>query len=73
MTILKERKTLTLDSDVVAAFEDGNLSGEVNQILREEIARRQARAALAAYIDGLAAEFGAPDPAQVEEFRRELR
>ncbi|MDR2566536.1 MAG: type II toxin-antitoxin system CcdA family antitoxin, partial [Bifidobacteriaceae bacterium] len=62
MTVKKERRTLTLDSDVLQAFAPGNLSGEVNEVLREELARREARSALAAFVAGLDAEFGQPAP-----------
>jgi len=70
----KVRKTLTLDPAVVAALGDdpNALSATVNTILSDEIARRERRAALAAFVDRLDAEFGKPDPAEVERFRRLL-
>ena len=70
----KVRKTLTLDPDVVATFgEDPSaLSATVNAVLREEMLRRQRRAALAAFVAELNAAFGEPDPDDVERFRRAL-
>ncbi|NNG35422.1 hypothetical protein [Nakamurella aerolata] len=70
----KVRKTLTLDPEVVDAFgqDAAALSATVNGILREELDRRQRRAALRRYVDALAEEFGEPDPTDVERFRRAL-
>jgi hypothetical protein len=70
----KVRKTLTLDPEVVAALGDdpNALSATVNSILSDEIARRARQAALAAFVDRLDAEFGPPDPVEVERFRRLL-
>lgn len=73
VSLPKVRRTLTLDADVVAAFEDTpSLSAEVNMVLREELRRRVARAELEAFVARLDAEFGAPDPAEVEHFARLL-
>jgi len=70
----KVRRTLTLDADVVAAFEDTpSLSAEVNTVLREELRRRVARAELEAFVARLDADFGAPDPEEVEHFANLLR
>ncbi|MGH2861973.1 MAG: hypothetical protein ACRDLT_10795 [Solirubrobacteraceae bacterium] len=70
----KVRRTLTLDADVVAAFADTpSLSAEVNMVLREELRRRVARAELETFVARLDAEFGAPDPAEVEHFVSLLR
>jgi hypothetical protein len=62
---------LTLDPEVVEALGDDPvaLSATVNAILSEEIARRERRTALAGFVDHLDAEFGEPDPAQVQRFR----
>jgi len=70
----KVRKTLTLDPDIVEMFgEDPSaLSGTVNTILRAEMERRARRAALAAFVDELDAEFGEPAPEDVERFRSGL-
>jgi hypothetical protein len=70
----KIRKTLTLDPEVVAALgeDPATLSATVNDILRAEVERRQNLAALGAFVEKLEAEFGAPDPAEVERFRRLL-
>jgi len=68
----KVRKTLTLDPELVAALGDdpSALSATVNMILAAEVARRERRAALTAFVDHLDSEFGKPDPAEVERFRR---
>jgi hypothetical protein len=70
----KVRKTLTLDPEVVETFGDdpNALSATVNSILHEEMARRTSRATLAAFVARLDAEFGEPDPSEVERFRRAL-
>lgn len=70
----KVRKTLTLDPDVVETFgEDAAaLSATVNAVLRDEMERRARRAALRTFVDTLDAEFGKPDPAEVERFRKAL-
>ncbi|MFT4215590.1 MAG: hypothetical protein QM619_00160 [Micropruina sp.] len=70
----KVRKTLTLDPDVVQTFGDdaAALSATVNAVLRAEMERRARHAALADFVATLDAEFGEPDPADVERFRRAL-
>lgn len=70
----KVRKTLTLDRDVVEAFGDGpsTLSATVNSLLHAEMDRRFRRASLAAFVADLDAEFGQPDPSEVERFGRAL-
>ncbi|MDR1187226.1 MAG: hypothetical protein LBK95_07205 [Bifidobacteriaceae bacterium] len=71
----KVRKTLTLDQDLVAVFakDPGGLSASVNTVLREEMERIARAKALAATVDDLDEQFGEPDPALVEEFRRLIR
>lgn len=71
----KLRKTLTLDPDVVAVFGDDptTLSATVNAVLRREMERRSRRAALAALVASLDTEFGEPEEAEVERFRRALQ
>jgi hypothetical protein len=73
VTATKERHTLTLDAEIVGALGSENLSGQVNQILREEIARRRAQVALAELLESLETEFGPADPTLVEEYRQALR
>lgn len=70
----KVRKTLTLDPDVVEIFGDdpSALSSTVNAILHAELERRVRRTALAAFVAELDAEFGEPEPSEVERFRRAL-
>lgn len=73
---MKVRKTLSLDSDVVAAFDTDDvesLSAAVNEALREIVARRARRANLAALVSELEAQYGTADPAQVAEFEELLR
>jgi hypothetical protein len=67
----KVRKTLTLDPDVVNALGDdpAALSTTVNDILRQEIERRERRAALANLVEELVAEHGAPGAEDLERFR----
>lgn len=71
----KVRKTLTLDPDVVASFGDdaGALSATVNTVLRAEMQRRSRRAALVTFVAALDAEYGEPDRAEVDRFRRALQ
>ena len=75
MSTPKVRKTLTLDPELVDALGDdeAGLSFTVNAILREEVERRQRRAALSGLLARLALERGSVDEEQVEEFRRLLR
>lgn len=70
----KVRKTLTLDPDVVETFGDdaSALSATVNAVLRDEMERRSRRAALTSLVAALDAEYGEPDPAEVDRFRRAL-
>lgn len=72
---VKLRKTLTLDPDVVEAFGDDatTLSATVNTILRIEMRRRERQAALAEFVAALDAQFGEPDPVEVDRFRRGLQ
>jgi len=75
MSTPKVRKTLTLDPELVDALGDdeAGLSFTVNAILREEVKRRQRRAALSGLLARLELERGSVDEEQVEEFRRLLR
>jgi hypothetical protein len=74
MTSGKVRKTLTLDPEVVAALGDDDvaLSATINEILREEVERRQRSAALAGLLARLEEERGPVDPDEVADFRRLL-
>ncbi|MGH9126474.1 MAG: hypothetical protein ACRDZ8_17365 [Acidimicrobiales bacterium] len=75
MTRGKVRKTLTLDPEVIAALgdDDAALSATINEILREEVERRQRASALADLLGRLDEERGPVDPDEVAEFRRLLR
>ncbi len=70
----KARRTLTLDHEIVPALgaDPSTLWATVNSILSDEIARRAGRATLVEFLDRLDAEFGKPDPTEVERFRRLL-
>ena len=70
----KVRRTLTLDPEVVESLgaDEAALSRTVNEILHEEIERRDQAAALLRLLARLAAERGPVDPAEVEEFDRLL-
>lgn len=73
---MKVRKTLSLDADVVAAFETEDaesLSAAVNDALKEIVIRRARRANLAALVSELEAQYGPADPTQVAEFEELLR
>jgi len=68
----KRRTTITLEPAVVEVLggDEEALSAAVNEVLHHEIERRQRATALARLLDGLAAERGPVDPAEVDEFRR---
>ncbi|MEA2901226.1 MAG: hypothetical protein QOH36_1113 [Actinomycetota bacterium] len=68
----KRRRTITVDPTVtdVLGDDDELLSAAVNEVLRNEVEKRQRGAALARLLRILAAERGPVDPAEVEEFRR---
>ncbi len=74
MTRSKVRKTLTLDPEVIDALGDDDvaLSATINEILRDEVERRQRAAALAGLLARLAEERCPVDPDEVAEFRRLL-
>lgn len=75
MKVGKVRKTLTLDPEIIAALGDDDvaLSATINEILREEVERRQRAAALAALLTRLEEERGPVDPDEIADFRRLLR
>ena len=70
----KLRRTVTLDPTVVEALDQDpeGFSATVNAILLAEVTRRARRVALANHIAELDAQFGPPDPAEVEQFARWL-
>ncbi len=74
MTRSKVRKTLTLDPEVIDALgdDDVGLSATINEILHDEVERRQRAAALAGLLGRLEDERGPVDPDEVAEFRRLL-
>ncbi len=71
----KVRKTLTLDPEVIDALggDDMALSATVNEILHDEVERRQRANALAGLLARLEEERGPVDHDEVAEFRRLLR
>ncbi len=68
----KRRRTITVDPVVTEVLGDDDeiLSAAVNEVLRDEVERRQRGAALARLLRILSAERGPVDSADVEEFRR---
>ncbi|HVF15213.1 MAG TPA: PIN domain-containing protein, partial [Acidimicrobiales bacterium] len=72
MAARKRRTTINLDPTVAEVLGDdtGALSAAVNEVLHTEIERRQRAAGLARLLEGLAAERGPVDPADVDELRR---
>lgn len=74
MTRSKVRKTLTLDPEIIDVLGDDDvaLSATINEILREEVERRQRAAALAGLLSRLEDERGLVDPDEVAQFRRLL-
>ncbi len=71
----KVRKTLTLDPEIIDALGDDDLalSTTINEILRNEVQRRQRTKALSEHLARLDAERGPVDPDEVADFRRLLR
>ena len=67
----KRRRTITVDPTVtdVLGDDDEVLSAAVNDVLQNEVERRQRGAALARLLRNLSAERGPVDSAEVEEFR----
>ncbi len=67
----KRRRTITLDAGVadVLGDDDEALSSAVNEVLQDEVERRQRGAALARLLRILTAERGPVDPADVDDFR----
>lgn len=72
MTIPKVKKTVSLDADLVAAVGEGNLSAEVNEALRRRVDTVRREAALAGYLDRMAAAEGPVDEGEVIDFMRLL-
>lgn len=73
---MKVRKTLSLDSDVIEAFEAEDvesLSAAVNEALREVVRRRARRVNLTQLVSELEAQYGPADPEQVAAFEELLR
>src|SRR4051812_25347122 len=68
----KRRRTITVDPVVtdVLGDDDTVLSEAVNQVLQNEVEKRQRGEALARLLRILAAERGPVDVAEVDEFRR---
>jgi hypothetical protein len=72
MAARKRRTTITLDPAVVEVLGDDAeaLSAAVNEVLHTEIERRQRAVVLDRLLEGLAAQRGAVDAAEVDEVRR---
>lgn len=72
----KRRVSVTLDADVVEALEaeGGNVSAQVNEALREEMARRRRQMALGKLLDDLTERWGPLDsPEDEAEIQRYMR
>jgi hypothetical protein len=64
-SIKKRKVSVSLDADIVEAFEqDGPLSAQINEALREAAHRRNHRRALRALLERLVAEDGPLDTAE---------
>lgn len=64
-SIKKRKVSVSLDADIVEAFEqDGPLSAQINEALREAAHRRNHRRALRALLERLEAEDGPLDTAE---------
>lgn len=70
----KVRRTVTLDADVAAEFERGEtgLSAEINEVLVDEMRKRQSRRALRELMAELERERGPVDPERVEYYKQFL-
>lgn len=63
----KQKVSLSLDADIVAAFErDGPLSSQVNEALRAEVERREHQAAIRSLLSRWEAEDGPLDSPEDE-------
>lgn len=74
----KVRRTVTLDAELIDAVErlenqHQSLSAALNALAWEGLRRREQQAALRELVDEYEAQWGAPDPAEVERFARHLR
>ena len=72
MAARKRRTTITLDPAVVEVLGDNEeaLSAAVNEVLHAEIERRQRASAMDRMLEALAAERGAVEQSEADEFRR---
>lgn len=66
MDPVKRKISVTLDADLLAELErgPGSVSGQLNDALRAEVARRRRRAALMRFLDELDALHGPLDSAE---------
>ncbi|MEA2001317.1 MAG: type II toxin-antitoxin system CcdA family antitoxin [Actinomycetota bacterium] len=71
----KRKISVTLDEELVAALEGGDetLSGQVNEAVRVEVARRARHRLLQDWLDQLDASDGPVDEALVGRFEELLR
>lgn len=70
MTSSKRRISVSLDQDIVEELEadDESLSTQINNALRDEVARRRRHRLLAEWLDAMEAEDGPVDEELVQKY-----
>ena len=70
MTSAKRKVSVSLDEDLVAELEAGDetLSRQVNNALRDDVARRRRHRLLGEMLDAMEAKHGPPDERLVQKF-----
>jgi Post-segregation antitoxin CcdA len=70
MTATKRKISVSLDQDIVEELEadDESLSTQINNALRDEVARRRRHRLLAEWLDSMEAEDGPVDEELVQKY-----
>jgi hypothetical protein len=70
MTATKRKISVSLDQDIVEELEadDESLSTQINNALRDEVARRRRHRLLAEWLDAMEAEDGPVDEELVQKY-----
>jgi hypothetical protein len=70
MTAPKRKISVSLDQDIVEELEadDESLSTQINDALRDEVARRRRHRLLAEWLDAMEAKYGPPDEELVRKY-----